>query len=274
MPKKRHNIIALLLIWIFKLIWYILKGIYAALKFLFLGILSLFKNAGKKLHVKNIEIASTKERKYLSELDFKEIEHEQGILENFKHILYENKSTIGLILGARGSGKSALGLRITENVACKTNKRVYAMGFKSLPKWINIISKLEGVDSNSFLLIDESGITFSSRNFMRELNKFLSDLLLISRHKDLSVLFITQNSSNIDVNIIRQIDYLLLKPSSLLQHEFERKKISNIYKEQAKKFSKYKMIKGLTYVYSDPYRGFIENGLPSFWNDKISKSFR
>ena len=109
---------------------------------------------------------------------------------------------------------------------------------------------------------------------MKELNKFLSDLLLIARHKDLSVLFLTQNSANIDVNIIRQIDYLILKPSSLLQKDFERKKISEIYREKAEKFKKHKHVRGMSYIYSDSYLGFVSNELPSFWNDKISKSFR
>lgn len=85
---------------------------------------------------------------------------------------------------------------------------------------------------------------------------------------------VTHNSSNIDINIIRQTDYLLLKPSSLLQNEFERKKIANIYKDNAEDFNKYKNIEGLTYVYSDSYAGFISNGLPSFWTENISKSFR
>ena len=50
-------------------------------------------------------------------LELIEIENEQGNFEDFKHTLYEKSSTIGLILGARGTGKSALGLRILENVA-------------------------------------------------------------------------------------------------------------------------------------------------------------
>ena len=32
--------------------------------------------------------------------------------------------------------------------------------------------------------------------------------------------------------------------------------------------------KGLTYIYSEEFRGFIANKLPSFWTQKISKSFR
>jgi len=273
MPKRK-NIIASLLIGLAKIIWYLLKGIYEAFNFIFHGIASLFSKARQISKEKKLENQAHQDRKQISGKEFDEIESKQGAIDDFNHTLYEKKSTIGLILGARGTGKSALGLRILENVAARTSKKAYAMGFKSLPSWISMVSRLEDVSPDSFLIIDESGITFSSRNFMKELNKFLSNLLLVSRHKDLSVLFITQNSSNIEINIIRQIDYLLLKPSSLLQNEFERKKISNIYKENAEDFSKYKNVKGLTYVYSASYAGFISNGLPSFWTENISKSFR
>ena len=110
-------------------------------------------------------------------------------------------------------------------------------------------------------------------NFMSEMNKMLSDILLVARHKDLSVLFITQNSSNLEINVIRQADYLILKPSSLLQKDFERTKIKKIYEEVVDDFSELKDDRGLTYIYSDKFRGFISNPLPSFWSEKVSKGF-
>ena len=272
--KKKQNIIGFLLIGFFKVLWYILKGIYEALKFIIFGLIGLFKRSGEKVkEIKQEKEAETiKSNLKISEL--KEIENKEGSFEDFQHTLYEKSSTIGLILGARGTGKSALGLRILENVSAKTSKRVYAMGFKNIPSWIKVVEKVEDVKENSFVLIDESGITFSSRNFMSELNKFLGNLLLIARHKDLSIIFITQNSSNIDINIIRQLDYLFMKPSSLLQNEFERKKIADIYKAQVNGFKKHKSICGITFVYSDSYLGFVSNELPSFWSEKVSKSFR
>ncbi len=110
---------------------------------------------------------------------------------------------------------------------------------------------------------------------MSDANKLLSSLLLISRHKDLSVLFISQNSSNLEINAIRQTDYLLLKPPSLLQQDFERKVIQDIYAEQAAKFKAMaKAHVGLFYVHADAYRGFAENELPSFWSESVGKAYR
>ena len=108
---------------------------------------------------------------------------------------------------------------------------------------------------------------------MSNSNKLLSQILFIARHKDLSIIFISQNSSNIEINTIRQADYIALKPSSLLQKDFERKKIKEIYEEVEKEFEKYKEDKGLTYIYSHNYKGFVSNPLPSFWNIKVSKAY-
>lgn len=111
---------------------------------------------------------------------------------------------------------------------------------------------------------------------MSSANKVLSDLIFVSRHKGINILFISQNSSNLEVNVLRQADLLILKPSSLLQKNFERKIVQEIYEKTQKEFKKLKEKdgKGLTYIYSDEFRGFVSNPLPSFWEEKLSKSFK
>jgi len=207
--------------------------------------------------------------------DFEVIRNKKGKLDVFENFLYTNKSTIGIILGARGTGKSAIGMALLENFAVKTDKNIYAMGFKqsALPRWIEVVKEISQINNNSILLVDEGGVEFSSRDAMSNSNKLLSEILLIARHKDLSVMFITQNSSNLEINAIRQADYLILKPSSLLQKDFERKKIKDVYSKVDIDFEELKGEQGLTYFYSDKYCGFIKNNLPSFWSEKVSKGY-
>ena len=199
-----------------------------------------------------------------------------GGLEQFEEKILSSKSSVGLIFGARGSGKSALGMRILENVFSKTGRSVCAMGFdeSTLPSWITCVGSVDEVPNGSAVLVDEGGITFSSRSSQSSANKILSSLLFVARHKDLSVLFISQNSANLEVNAIRQADYLFLRKPSLLQKDFERKKIAEIYSRIGADFS------GLplqgnhsTYIYSDEFSGFVSNELPSFWSQKASKPY-
>jgi hypothetical protein len=253
-----------------KLTWNIIKSPYYLIKWVY----KLSRKTSAKVEETKTQIKRNSIKPVYSEL--KLIESIKGNYSKWENFVFKSDSKIGIIIGARGSGKTAIGVKILENVYAKTKKRCYAIGFhkEDFPSWINVVESVEQIQNNSFILIDEGGIYFSSRRSMSEANQFLSDLMLIARHKNLSVLFISQNSSNLDINILRQADYLVLKPSSLLQEEFERKIIQKIYEETEKDFEKYKDIKGITYIYSGDFKGFVSNPLPSFWDMEISKSFR
>ncbi|MEK6890983.1 MAG: zonular occludens toxin domain-containing protein [Nanoarchaeota archaeon] len=208
--------------------------------------------------------------------NFKVIETLNGNYSNWEKTIFNSDSKIGIIIGARGSGKTAFGIKFIENIYAKKKVKCYAIGFKAddFPSWINVVSDISEITNNSYVLIDEGGILFSSRDSMSKPNKLLSDLILVARHKNLNILFISQNSSNLDVNILRQADYLVLKQSSLLQKDFERKIIQKIYSDIEDKFEKHKEVEGLTYIHSGDFSGFISNKLPSFWKTEISKSFK
>lgn len=259
--------------WIFlllKLIWFIIKIPYYIVK----GIYLVTKKTNEKVKV----MRSNRKRESMKPeyVDFELIKSIKGDYRKWEDNLFKAESKIGIIIGARGSGKTAFGVKLLENIYAKSKKQCYAIGFhkESFPFWINVVEDISQIRNNSFVLVDEGGIFFSSRESMSKANKFLSDLILISRHKNLNIIFITQNSSNLDVNILRQADYLVLKPSSLLQKEFERKIIQKIYDDSAEDFNELKNTRGLTFIYSSDFKGFVSNKLPSFWGVAISKSFK
>ena len=256
------------LVWLFSGLFWLLKKVFGAVAAFFLWLFSLAKNAVSKA-------ASDAKRPQgaASFSSFSLLEPKSGSLEDFEKTLFSGKSLVGVIVGARGSGKSALGMRILENAAAK-GRKVCALGFlpETMPPWIQMADSPDDAPNGSFFLVDEGGIAFSSRNAFSSPNKLLSELLLISRHKDMSVLFISQNSANLDVNALRQADYFLLRKPSLLQKDFERKIIGKIYSDNSPGFEKFENDYP-TLVYSDSFLGFAKNGLPSFWTEKASKAF-
>jgi hypothetical protein len=262
-------------------IWWIFKGIYLALKYFFKGlywlsdkIVSFFLKEKKLKSLGNVlGKGKLKDTEKISKI--KVLETIKGSYPALFDKLKKSDSMIGIIVGARGSGKSAIAMSLLENLK-GSGKKFLAMGFQSkdLPEWIKVIEAVDEIENDSYIVIDEGGILFSSRDSMSNSNKLLSELLFIARHKNLTILFISQNSSNIEINTIRQADFIILKKSSLLQKDFERKKIAEIYTEYAEGFDKYKNNKGLTLVYSDQFVGFIDNELPSFWSAGASKGFR
>lgn len=231
----------------------------------------------KKYHSNAKERGEHQQEESVSEYeDFNVIHKINGDYREWLKKTTDSDSQIGIILGRRGSGKTAFGMKFLENLYSKTSKKCFAIGFheNELPEWIKVVEDISELQNNSFVLIDEGGILFNSRSSMSNANKLLSQLILISRHKNLSIFFISQNSSNLEVNILRQADFLILKPSSLLQKEFERKIIQKIYESTEKEFKKYEQHKGLAYIYANSFQGFITNPLPSFWREDIGKSFK
>ncbi|MCD6589637.1 hypothetical protein J7K74_00415 [Candidatus Woesearchaeota archaeon] len=201
---------------------------------------------------------------------FIEVERINGDLDSFRSAIIE-KSLIGIILGRRGSGKTALALRIAE--ALRGKKKIYAMGISNAPRWIKIIDNIDKAQPDSLLIVDEGAILLGARASMKELNKKFSNLMAISRHRDLSLLIITQNSAMLEVNTLRLADYLLIKKPSLLQSEMERPQIKRIIGKADKAipdedFPKY------CYIISDYYEGLVKTSLPGFWSEKISKSMK
>lgn len=259
--KKKESLLKKIFLGILKIPYHI----YLLIKKIFI----VLRKSSEENKIKN-----SREKLVASYREIKVIEAKKGNYSGWEKKVFNAESAIGIILGARGSGKTSFGVKFLENIYSKTKKKCYAIGFKkeSMPSWINVIEDIKEITNNSMVLIDEGGILFSSRKSMSSPNKLLSDLILISRHKNLSIIFISQNSSNLDVNILRQADFLVLKKTSLLQKDFERKKIQEIYLEIQKDFEKYSS-KEIAFIYSDSFQGFVSCPLPSFWSIKISKSF-
>ncbi|MFH1376018.1 MAG: ATP-binding protein [Candidatus Woesearchaeota archaeon] len=205
--------------------------------------------------------------------NLKLIDTTTGNYEDFYEKL-SNKSLILLITGKRGSGKTALGMKLLE-IANYTGKPCYAIGFQDskLPRWIIKSKSLEEVTNNSVVLVDEGGIVFSSRESMGSSNKWLSKLMAIARHKNISLFLITQNSGMIDLNVLRLTDTIILKEPSLLQSTFERKAIKEKYEEVSKIFKKQDEKSSKFYIWDDDFEGLVKFDLPPFWNQSISKSF-
>lgn len=184
-------------------------------------------------------------------------------------------SLILLIFGKRGSGKSSLGFRILENIKSETGRNCAVLGVPSevLPYWISSVDSLEALPNGSAVLVDEGAIAFSSRESMNTKNRELGKLMAIARHKDLSLIFITQNTGMLDKNILKLTDTLLIKEGSLLQLEMERPEIKKFYEKASQAFSSLEGDrKQYVYVIDSDFEGVVSAALPGFWNVSISKS--
>jgi Cdc6-like AAA superfamily ATPase len=210
-------------------------------------------------------------------IPFEVINTDKGDYDDFKKRILTG-SNIVLITGKRGSGKTALGMKFIEMFKKSTKKKIFTIGFQTakLPFGIRKADNMESIKNNSVVLIDESAITFSSRDSMKSPNKQLGKLMSIARHKNLNLILIAQNSGMVDLNVLRLADTIILKEPSLLQTQFERKAIKDLYEKAGKHFKELdgkKERKSYFYVMDDEFEGLLKHSLPEFWNESISKSF-
>jgi len=206
---------------------------------------------------------------------FEVVEEKKGSYAEFEKAL-KKYGLVMLIIGKRGSGKSALGMQFLAWFHHVAKRRCYGIGYSAakLPKWIRKAKNIDEIPNDSVVLIDEAAILFFSRESMTSMNKMLSKLMAIARHKNLSMILISQSSAMIEVNVLRLADVLVLKEPSMLQARFERKALQDIFRATKKIFKQLTDPTRYFYVYSDEFEGLVQYKLPYFWNDSISRAFR
>jgi len=182
----------------------------------------------------------------------------------------------GLI--THNSGKSCCGFRLLENISAKNkNRPCYVIGSNpaNFPSFIGSLEEMEEAPNGAIVLIDEGALEYNARESMGKKAVNLTKIMAIARHKNITLIYITQNTAIGDKNVLRLCDVLIFKNSSLMQEETERLEVKKFYKKINPFFKSHnkKERKTLTYIFSDEFCGFIKSGIPSFWNDKISKGY-
>lgn len=197
----------------------------------------------------------------------------EGSYEMTEQRLYRD-SLIILIFGKRGSGKSALGFKLLENIHAKTKRPAYVLGVSEhLPQWITTLERVQDAPDESVILVDEGAVAFSSRESMRLVNRDLTKLLAIARHKSLTLVFVTQNTGMVDKSVLKLADVLMVKEGSLLQQEMERAEIRTFYEKSKALFDKLTGDKRpYAYVIDADFEGMLKVPLPSFWSEGLSKN--
>ncbi len=262
--------IAWIVVNIFKAIWFLLVGLFKGAK----AATKATASAASKAH-HDAKVRAEQPKTPANYDSLKESTAVKGSIETFEHRLL-NESLILAVAGRRGSGKSVLGFRIMENIHAKTGRPCFALGVKQsvLPSWISTIEEINQVSNRGVVLVDEGAISFSSRESMSKSNRGLGGLLAIARHKDLTLIFITQNTGMIDKNVLNLCDTVVLKEGSLLQEKMERSVMKDLYQTANAAISKIPAAerKPYCYIFDAEFEGLAQASLPSFWSAKVSKN--
>ena len=202
-----------------------------------------------------------------------------GILEAGNWLKRIKHPTVVLILGKRGSGKSALGYRLLEHL--RWTAEVYVIGLPKearalLPNWIGMAASLEDVPLKSIVLVDEAYLPYHARSSMAAGARTMSQLINLSRQREQTLIFVSQEARQVDRNIVSSASVIIFKDLGLLQLKFDRPELNDWAIQAREKFATVKGDKRQWSFVCAPDAGFVDlvlNSLPSFWREKLSRIF-
>ena len=184
-----------------------------------------------------------------------------------------------LIVGKRGSGKSALAYRLLELLRYKLTPYVVGVGSqarKYLPDWIGMASDLESLPFDTIALVDEAYLPYHSRRSMAEESTAMSQILNLSRQRNQTLIFVTQEARQVDRNIASSATVIVFQEMGMLQPEFDRPELRKLVGQAKESLGS---VRGdrrrWSHVYSPDadFVGPLENELASFWKPRLSRLF-
>jgi hypothetical protein len=187
--------------------------------------------------------------------------------------------SVVLLLGKRGSGKSALGYRLLELFRYGLTPYVLGVpteGRKLLPDWIGTAQGLDEIPVKSIVLVDEAYLLYHARESLAAHSRQMSRILNLSRQRGQTIIFVTQEARQIDRNISSSANVVVFKDLGMLQLEYDRPELSRIANNAKQAFAR---VAGdrrkWSYVYSPEcdFMDLLENTLPSFWSGGLSRIF-
>ena len=194
-----------------------------------------------------------------------------------------------VINGHRGEGKSALGWWLAQKMQQKTGKKVAAMGMPAeaqrvFPKrgfgrgGIQFVNDLEAISNlkPSIIICDEASFLANARSAMSKTNKDWLKLINICRHKDHLLIFIHQQSRQLDVQIMMDADLVMMKRPTQLHLRGARAEFAPEIEEAYDLFAEMRgNTKKKVYVVDYHYgaKAMLPAGIPTWWNDKVSKAY-
>ena len=195
------------------------------------------------------------------------------------------RTGIILVTGFRGEGKTAMSWWLADRLrkAKGYPSRVVAYGLpatglKLLRKWgQNAASSPDQLAAlkPSIIVADEAAFSANARRSMSEDSVQLMKLFAICRHKGHLMIFISQTSRQVDIQIVEQADLVLMKKPSALQGKTARKELKEQTHGAFAALADKVDSRAWVYAY-DPQTDaakVLKSSKPTWWTEKLSTMY-
>jgi len=204
-----------------------------------------------------------------------------------KNITWDNMPSEGVLVitGHRGEGKSALAWWLAESLRTKYKKKISALGIpkearKSMSKRVTHVDTVEQVANLKphIVVVDEAAIVANARSAMKTANLIWLKLIAVCRHKGHLLIFVNQHNRQLDVQILMDADYVLMKRPTLLHLKFCRPEFKTELQQAYDLFVKMRRgvaSKKKVFVvdYHTGQTKMLTSNMPKWWTAKISKAY-
>lgn len=189
-----------------------------------------------------------------------------------------------IITGHRGEGKSALAWWLAETLRTQYRKKIAALGIpdeaqQALPKRITHVETVEQIADMKphIIVVDEAAIVANARSAMKTANLLWLKLIAVCRHKGHLLIFINQHNRQLDVQIMMDADFILMKRPTLLHLKFCRPEFKEELQQAYELFNPMTALGSKKKVYAVDFhtgnKKMLSSSMPKWWNDKVSKSY-
>jgi len=191
-------------------------------------------------------------------------------------------TTVSVILGKKGSGKSCLAYWLVDTFSYKYDLLPVIVGFprekQNLLPQTYVIKSLEDalITENAMLLIDE-GTTMLPAG--QRLDELVKSFIALSRQREQIVIFIFHASRDVGSKILRGVDAIIVKEPSQRQIEYGSKTdwFRHFLEDAKVRFKQIKDDDTRKFAYVDnedpEFRGMLTNPIPPFWTKDLSKAW-
>lgn len=194
-------------------------------------------------------------------------------------------SSVSIVLGRKGMGKSALAYWLCETVAREQQLLPVVVnlpwGRQSLLPDDYVIRELGDIPriSDAVVIIDEGTTMIPAGK--AKLEEVVKGYVALSRQRNQIILFIFHSSADVGSRILRGVDAILLKEPSQrqIQHGAKDNWWRSLLGQAKEKFEALADMgmnpREFTFVDSEEpeFRGMLQNPLPSFWSEDLSKAW-